>query len=99
MFPGSRVIAAAKANTSNAFSLPQGPLSSANLFVGTQPGGPIFGLETGNPVDTAVAYLPSATAPNGDNITVGAGAYPDWGGGSAALIAALPVDFPINPAP
>jgi hypothetical protein len=165
-FPGSRVIAAAKANTSNAFSLPQGPLSSGNLFAATQPGGPVFGLETGNPVDTAVAYrgssvtygtaadplvgskvggtivfagglplydatgellggigvsgdsscadhiiawelrdqltldnLPSATAPNGDNITVGAGAYPDCGGGSAAPIATLPVDFPINPAP
>jgi uncharacterized protein GlcG (DUF336 family) len=165
-FPGSRVIAAAKANTSNEFSLPEGPLSSGNLFAATQPGGPIFGLETGNPVDTAVAYrgnsatygtsadplvgtkvggtivfggglplydatgkllggigvsgdsscadhiiawemrdelfldnLPSSTAPNGDNITVGPGAYPDCGGGSAALIAALPVDFPINPAP
>lgn len=165
-FPGSRVIAAAKANTANAFSLPNGPLSSGNLFVGTQPGGPIFGLETGNPVDTAVAYrgesaafgtagdplvgakvggtivfggglplydaagtliggigvsgdsscadhviawemrsqlnldnLPAASAPNGDNITVGPGAYPDCGSGSAALIAALPTDFPIGPQP
>jgi uncharacterized protein GlcG (DUF336 family) len=165
-FPGSRVIAAAKANTANAFSLPNGPLSSGNLFGGTQPGGPIFGLETGNPVDTAVAYkgdaaeygtaddplvgakvggtivfggglplynaegtlvggvgvsgdsscadhiiawemrsqlnldnLPAATAPNGDNITVAVGAYPDCGGGSAALIAALPADFPLGPQP
>jgi len=165
-FPGSRVIAAAKANTSNEFSLPNGPLSSGNLFVNTQPGGPIFGLETGNPVDTAVAYrgdsaaygtasdplvgakvggtivfggglplydasgaliggvgvsgdsscadhiiawemrsqlnldnLPAASAPNGDNLTVGAGAYPDCGGGSAALIAALPEDFPIGEEP
>lgn len=55
-FPGSRTIAAAKANTSNAFSLPDSPLASGNLYVNTQPGGPIFGLETGNPVDTAVAY-------------------------------------------
>jgi uncharacterized protein GlcG (DUF336 family) len=165
-FPGSRVIAAAKANTSNEFSLPGGPLASGNLFVNTQPGGPIFGLETGNPVDTAVAYrgdsatygtaddplvgakvggtivfggglplydtngvllggigvsgdsscadhiiawemrfqlnldnLPSATAPNGDNITIGAGAYPDCGSGSGPLIAALPVDFPIGAEP
>ena len=165
-FPGSRVIAAAKANTANAFSLPGGPLSSGNLFGGTQPGGPIFGLETGNPVDTAVAYrgdaddygtasdplvgakvggtivfggglplydtggellggvgvsgdsscadhiiawemrsqfnldgLPAASAPNGDNITVGPGAYPDCGSGSAELIAALPTDFPIGPQP
>jgi uncharacterized protein GlcG (DUF336 family) len=165
-FPGSRVIAAAKANTSNAFSLPGGPLASGNLFVGTQPGGPIFGLETGNPVDTAVAYrgdsaaygtardplvgakvggtivfggglplydtngvllggvgvsgdsscadhiiawemrhqlnldnLPSASLPNGDNITIGAGAYPDCGSGSAPLIADLPAAFPLGSAP
>jgi uncharacterized protein GlcG (DUF336 family) len=164
-FPGSRVIAAAKANTANEFSLPNGPLSSGNLFVNTQPGGPIFGLETGNPVDTAVAYrgdsatygtttdplvgakvggtivfggglplydgsgsliggvgvsgdsscadhiiawemraqlnldnLPAAAA-NGDNLTVGAGAYPDCGSGSAALIAALPQDFPTGAEP
>ncbi|MEY2930428.1 MAG: hypothetical protein RL033_1177 [Pseudomonadota bacterium] len=55
-FPGSRTIAAAKANTSNAFSLPDSPLASGNLYKNTQPGGPIFGLESGNPVDTAVAY-------------------------------------------
>jgi uncharacterized protein GlcG (DUF336 family) len=55
-FPGSRTIAAAKANTSNAFSLPGSPLASGNLYKNTQPGGPIFGLESGNPVDTAVAY-------------------------------------------
>jgi uncharacterized protein GlcG (DUF336 family) len=163
-FPGSRVIAAAKANTANEFSLPAGATSSGNLFVNTQPGGPIFGLETGNPVDTAVAYkgdaatygtasdplvgakvggtivfggglplydntgapiggvgvsgdsscadhiiawemrsqlnldnLPAASAPNGDNLTVGPGAYPDCGSGSAAIIAALPRDFPIGP--
>jgi uncharacterized protein GlcG (DUF336 family) len=165
-FPGSRVIAAAKANTANAFSLPGGATSSGNLYVATQPGGPIFGLETGNPVDTAVAYkgssadfgtasdplvgakvggtivfggglplydtsgiliggvgvsgdsscadhviawemrsqlnldsLPSASAPNGDNLTVGPGAYPDCGSGSAAVIAALPQDYPIGPNP
>lgn len=165
-FPGSRVIAAAKANTANEFSLPNGATSSGNLFVNTQPGGPIFGLETGNPVDTAIAYkgdsatygtssdpmvgakvggtivfggglplydargaliggvgvsgdsscadhiiawemrsqlnldnLPAASAPNGDNLTVGPGAYPDCGGGSAALIAALPEDYPIGAEP
>jgi hypothetical protein len=165
-FPGSRVIAAAKANTSNEFSLPAGATASGNLFVNTQPGGPIFGLENGNPVDTAVAYkgdsasfgtandplvgakvggtivfggglplydaggaliggvgvsgdsscadhiiawemrsaleldnLPAASAPNGDNLTVGPGAYPDCGSGSAALIATLPQDYPINPSP
>lgn len=55
-FPGSRVISAAKANTANAFSLPAGPLASGGLYAATQPGGAIFGLENGNPIDTAVAY-------------------------------------------
>lgn len=160
-FPGSRVIAAAKANTSNAFSLPGGPLASGNLYAATQPGGPIFGLENGNPVDTAVAYQGSAaqfgtasdpllgkkiggtivfggglplydgsgrliggvgvsgdsscadhiiawemrselnldTLPAGtsDNLTIGAGGHPDCGSGSAALIAALPTDYPLGP--
>lgn len=162
-YPGSRTIAAAKANTANAFSLPNAPLASGNLYVNTQPGGPVFGLESGNPVDTAVAFqgdpklygtpldplvgkkiggtivfggglplydasgkllggvgvsgdsscadhiiawemrakfnmdgLPDGTS---DNITVGAGAYPDCGQGSAALIAALPTSYPLGPKP
>lgn len=141
------VIAAAKASTANAFSLPGGPLSTGNLFAATQPSAPIFRLETGNPVDTAVAYRgdaddygsssdplvgakvggtivfggglplddrsgaliggvgvsddsscadhiiawemrsqldldaqPAASAPNGDNITMGPGAHPDCAG-------------------
>lgn len=162
-FPGSRVIAAAKANTSNEFSLPGGPLASGNLYAPTQPGGPIFGLENGNPVDTTVAYqgspaqfgtasdplvgkkiggtivfggglplyepsgrligalgvsgdsscadhiiawemrstlnldnLPGGTS---DNLTLGAGGHPDCGGGSTALIPALPADYPLGPTP
>jgi len=59
-FPGSRTIAAAKANTSNAFSLPEGALASGNLYAAVQPGGPIFGLENGNPVDTAAGYAGDA---------------------------------------
>ena len=62
-WPGSRVISAQKANTANAFSLPQGsggipglPLSTANLFSAVQPGGSLFGLQFSNPVDTGVAY-------------------------------------------
>jgi uncharacterized protein GlcG (DUF336 family) len=53
---GSRVISAQKANTANAFSLPQLALSSANLYAATQPGGTLFGLQESNPVDPAVAY-------------------------------------------
>ncbi|MEP7064816.1 MAG: heme-binding protein [Gemmatimonadota bacterium] len=53
---GSRVIAAQKANTGNAFSLPGLALSSANLYAPTQPGGTLFGLQESNPVDPDVAY-------------------------------------------
>ncbi len=67
-WPGSRVIAAQKANTANAFGLdssssnagsgqPKGlALSTANLYSAVQPGGSLYGLEFSNPVDTAVAY-------------------------------------------
>jgi uncharacterized protein GlcG (DUF336 family) len=55
-WPGSRAIAAQKANTANAFSLPALALSTANLFTATQPGGSLFGLQASNPVDTDVAY-------------------------------------------
>lgn len=165
-FPGSRVISAAKANTANEFSLPGGATSSGGLYAATQPGGAVFGLENGNPVDTAVAYkgnaaaygtandplvgaksggtitfggglplydasgaliggvgvsgdsscadhviawemrsafnldnLPAAGLPNGDNLTIGAGGHPDCGGTAAALIAALPEEYPLGPNP
>jgi uncharacterized protein GlcG (DUF336 family) len=55
-WPGSRAIAAQKANTANAFSLPQLALSTADLFSAVQPGGSLFGLQASNPVDTFVAY-------------------------------------------
>lgn len=55
-WPGSRVISAQKANTANAFSLPELPLSTAQLYAATQPGGSLFGLQESNPVDTSVAY-------------------------------------------
>ena len=55
-WPGSRVISAQKANTANAFSLPDLALSSANLYAATQPGGTLYGLADSNPVDVSVAY-------------------------------------------
>src|SRR3954464_8033083 len=55
-WPGSRVIAAQKANTANAFSLKGFALSTANLFAAVQPGGSLFGLQESNPVDPEVAY-------------------------------------------
>ncbi len=55
-WPGSRVISAQKANTANAFSLPQLALSTADLYSAVQPGGSLFGLQASNPVSTEVAY-------------------------------------------
>ena len=59
-WPGSRVISAQKANTANSFSLRGLPLSTANLYSATQPGGTLFGLQESNPVDTSVAYAGSS---------------------------------------
>ncbi len=67
-WPGSRVIAAQKASTANAFSLDSTSssagsgqasglaLSTANLYSAVQPGGSLFGLQFSNPVDTGAAY-------------------------------------------
>lgn len=54
--PGSRLISAQKANTANAFSLPEFALSTANLYWGAQPGGSLYGVQSSNPVDTKVGY-------------------------------------------
>ncbi|HLI84170.1 MAG TPA: heme-binding protein [Bryobacteraceae bacterium] len=71
---GSRVIAAQKANTANAFSLDSSSntggsgqakglaLSTANLYSAVQPGGSLYGLQASNPVSTDVAYRGSALA-------------------------------------
>lgn len=56
-WPGSRVISAQKANTANAFSLPDLALSSGNLYAAVQPeNGSLYGLQFSNPVDVSVAY-------------------------------------------
>jgi uncharacterized protein GlcG (DUF336 family) len=61
-WPGSRVIAAQKANTANAFSLPGLALSTANLYAAVQPGGSLYGLQHSNPVATEAAYRGPARA-------------------------------------
>jgi len=55
-WPGSRVISAQKANTANAFSLPDFALSTANLYTAVQPHKSLYGLQESNPVDVSVAY-------------------------------------------
>jgi uncharacterized protein GlcG (DUF336 family) len=66
---GSRLIAAEKANTANGLSLANMALSTANLYAGVQPGGPLFGLQSTNPVNQAAAYA-------GDPKTFGSGNDP-----------------------
>jgi len=60
-WPGSRAISAQKANTANAFCLPNFALSTANLYSAVQPGGSLFGLQFSNPVDPDVAYKGPST--------------------------------------
>lgn len=55
-FPGSRLVAAGKANTANALSQPKIALSTANLYSASQPGGSLFGATDLLPLDPAVAY-------------------------------------------
>jgi hypothetical protein len=52
----SRAISAEKATTANALSLNNFALSTANLYGGAQPGGPLFGITDTNPVNNALLY-------------------------------------------
>jgi len=47
----SRAIAAEKAGTANSVSLDSFALSTANLYAGAQPGGPLYGIVETNPVN------------------------------------------------
>jgi uncharacterized protein GlcG (DUF336 family) len=85
-WPGSRVISAQKANTANAFSLPNLALSTADLYAAVQPGGTLYGLQHSNPVDTSVAYQgPSSNFGQEDDPMVGhrVGGVNVFGGGLA----------------
>ncbi|WFP65710.1 heme-binding protein [Mesorhizobium sp. WSM4904] len=59
-WPGSRLIEAEKANTANGVSVANMALSTANLYAGAQPAGPLFGLQTTSPVNQAAAYAGDA---------------------------------------
>ena len=85
-WPGSRVIAAQKANTANAFSLPNLSLSTANLWAAVQPGGSLYGLQHSNPVNTDAAYAgPASEFGEDDDPMVGQriGGVNVFGGGLA----------------
>lgn len=53
---GSRAIAASKAYTANAFSLPGFALSTANLYWPTQPGNSLYGTALANPINALALY-------------------------------------------
>jgi hypothetical protein len=55
-WPGSRLIAAEKANTANSFSLPGLALSTANLFAATQTGQSLYGLHVTQPGNPDALY-------------------------------------------
>jgi uncharacterized protein GlcG (DUF336 family) len=55
-WPGSRMIAAEKANTTNALSAPNFALSTANVFAASQPGGSLYGIVTAAPPNPQAAY-------------------------------------------
>ncbi len=85
-WPGSRAIAAQKANTANSFSLDGLALSTANLFSAVQPGGSLYGLQASNPVDVDVVYRgPSSNYGNANDPMVGRkiGGVNVFGGGLA----------------
>ena len=55
-WPGSRMIAAEKANTANALSGPDYALSTANVYSGAQPGQSLYSLITSAPPNPQAAY-------------------------------------------
>jgi len=61
-WPGSRTIAAEKAFTANAFSLPDFALSTANLYWPSQPENSLYALATSNPVHEEAFYFGEASA-------------------------------------
>ena len=79
-WPGSRAIAAEKANTANGLSLNGFALSTANLYAGAQPGGTLFGLILSAPPNQAVLY-------SGDPTTFGSASDPFVGKSLGGVIA------------
>jgi uncharacterized protein GlcG (DUF336 family) len=53
-WPGSRAVAAEKANTANSFSVAQKAIATANLYAGAQPGGFLYGITQTDPPMTDV---------------------------------------------
>lgn len=85
-WPGSRLIAAEKANTANALSGPNFALSTANLFTPAQPGQSLYSLATSAPPNPVVAFAGPADAygqPNDPMVGKPIGGIIVFGGGLA----------------
>ncbi len=70
-WPGSRVIAASKANTANGLSGNNYALSTANVFAASQPGQSLYSLATSQPPNTAAVFGEAATFGTANDPMVG----------------------------
>ena len=84
-WPGSRAIAAEKANTANALSLSDYALSTANLFAASQPGHSLYSLTTSAPPNPQALFGPAPSFGTPDDPMVGKpiGGVIVFGGGLA----------------
>lgn len=108
-WPGSRVISAQKANTANDYSLSTLAISTANLYAAVQRGNSLYGLQSGNPIDTDVAYGTIddplvGQKVGGVNVFGGGQSESGWGHPECSAEATevarqLPVTHPIGPVP
>jgi uncharacterized protein GlcG (DUF336 family) len=83
---GSRAISVEKAATANALSLDGFALSTANLYGGSLPGAPLYGIVETNPVNTALLYSGDAStygSPNDPFVGHVLGGVVVFGGGLA----------------
>jgi uncharacterized protein GlcG (DUF336 family) len=84
-WPGSRMIAAEKANTANSVSGPDFALSTANVFYPSQPGQSLYGLITTSLPNPNAAFGDAATfgTPNDPMVGKQVGGIVVFGGGLA----------------
>jgi uncharacterized protein GlcG (DUF336 family) len=84
-WPGSRAIAAEKANTANALSGPDFALSTANVYFASQPYQSLYGLISTSPPNPQAVFGPAETfgTPNDPMIGKAIGGIVVFGGGLA----------------
>jgi uncharacterized protein GlcG (DUF336 family) len=84
-WPGSRVIAASKANTANGLSGRDYALSTANIFAASQPGQSLYSLATSQPPNANAVFGNPATfgSPNDPMVGKAIGGIIVFGGGLA----------------